>query len=119
MDQGEGQNQSQVRVGELNIFCRMFKKGSGEDMVAVFVSVMVLKSLQEEMLRRGEVRGPAALLIWCQRVTRAYYPYVNITNMSRCSLKAFVLFHTNSFVKLLEEWACLLRTYPSLPTQPS
>jgi len=40
---------------------------------------------QEEVLRpAGEVRGPAALLIWCQRVTQSYYPYVNITNMSSC-----------------------------------
>jgi len=41
-------------------------------------------SQEAEVLRRGEVRGPAALLIWCQRVTQAYYPYVNITNMSSC-----------------------------------
>ena len=43
-------------------------------------------SLQEQGLRPGEVRGPAALLIWCQRVTQAYYPSVNITNMSRCEI---------------------------------
>jgi len=39
---------------------------------------------QEGGLRAGEVRGPAALLIWCQRVTQAYFPLVNITNMSSC-----------------------------------
>ena len=42
--------------------------------------------LKEIGLRAGEVRGPAALLIWCQRVTQAYFPLVNITNMSRCCI---------------------------------
>ena len=42
--------------------------------------------LKEIGLRAGEVRGPAALLIWCQRVTQTYFPLVNITNMSRCCI---------------------------------
>ena len=42
--------------------------------------------LKEIGLRAGEVRGPAALLIWCQRVTQAYFPLVNINNMSRCCI---------------------------------
>ena len=64
-------------------------KGSeeeAEDRVTVFAcfTASTLEFQEEEMLRPGEVRGPAALLIWCQRVTQAYYPDVNITNMSRC-----------------------------------
>ena len=73
--------------------------------------------LKEGGLRAGEVRGPAALLIWCQRVTQAYFPLVNITNMSRCCIFSLFL-RLSSFVQLLEEWACLLRNYPPLQTQP-
>ena len=50
---------------------------------------------KEGGLRAGEVRGPAALLIWCQRVTQAYFPLVNITNMSRCYI--FSLFFAIQF----------------------
>ena len=73
--------------------------------------------LKEIGLRAGEVRGPAALLIWCQRVTQAYFPLVNITNMSRCCIFLSFL-RLSSFVQLLEERACLLRNYPPLQTQP-
>ena len=73
--------------------------------------------LKEGGLRAGEVRGPAALLIWCQRVTQAYFPLVYITNMSRCYIFLSFL-RLSSFVKLLEERACLLRNYPPLQTQP-
>ena len=52
--------------------------------------------LKEGGLRAGEVRGPAALLIWCQRVTQAYFPLVNITNMSRCCI--FSLFFAIKFL---------------------
>ena len=39
---------------------------------------------------------------------RQHHKYVQVL--------VFVLCYTDSFVQLLEEWTCILRTYPSLQT---
>ena len=78
MNNGSGGGGARIKSGEGTLGITSSLKQYIEDVE------LLCYSLHEQELRPGEVRGPAALLIWCQRVTQAYYPFVNITNMSRC-----------------------------------